>query len=75
MPPRLSKAEVRRSGLPSRSKVPGDSIDKDIHHESTGQMKLMKYLRESSYHRIKYSVANSLAALMRKWSEDECLLG
>ena len=28
----------------------------------------MKYLRENFYHRIEYSVANSLAALIRKWS-------
>ena len=44
--------------LPPRSNVPGDSIDEDIHHESTGQRKVMKYLKEN--------VANSLAALMRK---------
>ena len=44
MLPRLSEAEVRRCGLPSRSNVPGDSIDKDIHHESTGQRKAMKHL-------------------------------
>ena len=66
MLPRLSEAEVRRCGLPSKSIVPRDSIDKDIHHESTGQMKVMKYLRESYYHHIECSVANSLAALMRK---------
>ena len=30
-------------------------------------MEAKKYLRENSYHRIKYSVANSLAALMWKW--------
>ena len=52
--------------LPPRSNVPGDSIDEDIHYESTGQRKAMKYLRESCYHRIECFVANSLAALMRK---------
>ena len=30
-------------------------------------MEAKKYLRENSYHRIKCSVANSLAALMWKW--------
>ena len=62
MLPWLSEAEVRRCGLPSRSNVLGDSIDKDIHHESTGQRKVMKYLRENCYHRIECSIANSLAA-------------
>ena len=63
---RLSKAEVLRCGLPPRSKVLGDSIDKDMHHESTGQRKTMKYLRESCYHHIECFVANSLTALMKK---------
>ena len=65
MLPRLSKVEVR-SGLPSKNNVLGDSIDKDIHHESTGQRKVMKYLRESCYHCIECSVTNSLTALMWK---------
>ena len=43
--------------------VLGISVDKDAHHGSIGAM---KYLRESCYYRIKCSVANSLAALMRK---------
>jgi len=64
--PQLSKAEVRRRGLPSKSNVPGDFIGKDIYHESTRQRKVMKYLRESCYHRIKYSATNSLATLMWK---------
>ena len=66
MLPWLSEVEVRRCGLPSRSNVLGDSIDKNKHHESTGQRKTMKYLREICYHRIECFVANSLAALMRK---------
>ena len=49
------------------SNVPGDSIDNDTHHESTGQRGTMKYLRESYYHRIKYFTANSLTTLMWKW--------
>ena len=43
--------------------VLGVSIDKDARH---GGMGAMKYLRENCYHRIEYSVANSLTALMRK---------
>ena len=66
MLPWLSEADVRRCGLPSKSKIPGDSIEKDIHHESTGQRKAMKYLRESCYNYIECSVANSLATLMKK---------
>ena len=44
-----------------------DFIDKDTHHEGTGQRETMKYLRESCCHRIKCFVANSLIVLMRKW--------
>ena len=46
--------------------ITGGSIDKDVHYECTGGMEVRKYLRESCYHRIECSVANSLAALMRK---------
>ena len=60
------KAEVKRCRLPFRGNDPRDSIDEDTHHETTGQRKAMKYLRESCYHHIEYSVANSLAVLMRK---------
>ena len=49
-----------------QSNVPGDSIDNDTHHEGTGQRGTVKYVRENCYHHIEYSVANSLAALMRK---------
>ena len=67
MSPWLSKAKVRRCDLPSKSNVLEDSVEKDIHHKNTRQMKTMKYLRESCYHYIECSVANSLAILMRKW--------
>ena len=60
------QVEVRKCKLLSRSNVPGDSIDEDIHYESTRQKKTMKYLRESCCHRIECSVTNSLTALMRK---------
>ena len=46
--------------------VPGDSINKDTHHNGTRKNGTMKYLRESCYHRIECFVASSLAALMWK---------
>ena len=49
-----------------QSDVPGNSIDKDMPYELIGQMGFGKYLRESYYHHIECSSANSLAALMRK---------
>ena len=49
-----------------QSDVSRSSIDKDMHCERTGQMGAEKYLKKSRYHRIKCSVTNSLAALMRK---------
>ena len=49
-----------------RSNIPGNSIDKDMHYERTGQMGAVKYLRESYYNRIECSVTNSMATLMRK---------
>ena len=48
------------------SDILGNSINKDMHYERTGQVGVGKYLRESYYHRIECSVANSLAALLRK---------
>ena len=49
-----------------KSNVLDNSIDEDKYQKGTGQREAMKYLRESYYHRIKCSAANSLAALMRK---------
>ena len=46
--------------------IPGSSIDKDTYHEGTGRRRTTKYLRESYYHHIECSVANSLTAFMRK---------
>ena len=37
-------------------------------------MGAQKYLRESCYHRIEYSAANSLTALIRKWSLNSVFL-
>ena len=51
-----------------QSDLLGNSTDRDVNYERTGGMKAQKYLRESCYHHIECSVANSLAALMRKWS-------
>ena len=62
MLPRISKAEVRVR-LVIQSDTLKVSIGKDARH---GSMEVMKYLRESCYHRIKCFVANSLVALMRK---------
>jgi len=44
----------------------GSSINKNTYHEGTGKRGTTKYLRENYYHCIEYSVANSLAVLMRK---------
>ena len=49
-----------------QSDLPGSSNDRDVRHKRTRKMGTQKYLRESCYHRIEYSVANSLVALMRK---------
>ena len=46
--------------------VLGSSIDKSMYYERIGEMGARKYLREGCYHRIEYSTANALAALMRK---------
>ena len=69
--PRRNASSTEQSKGPKvwstiRGNVPGDSIDEDTHHESTGQREAIKYQRESYYHRIECSVANFLAALMRK---------
>ena len=49
-----------------QSDLPGSSNDRDVRHKRTRKMGTQKYLRESCYHRIEYSVANSLIALMRE---------
>ena len=49
-----------------KSNVLENSIDKDKYQEGTGQREAIKYLQESCYHDIECSVANLLAALMRK---------
>jgi len=63
--PWLSETEVRKSVL-SSGDLSGNSSDNDIHYERIGQLGGGKYLRESYYHRIECSIANSLATLMRK---------
>ena len=75
---RVKKSDPRRnasSGEQSRdhkvwsdvkSNVLDNSTDEDKYQKGIGQREAMKYLRESCYHRIKCSAANSLAALMRK---------
>ena len=59
-----SKDQKVRSAI--KSNVPGDSIVKDKYQEGTRQREVMKYLRESCYHRIECSTTNSLAAFMWK---------
>ena len=49
-----------------QSDIPRSFSDRDVHHKRTRKMGTQKYLRESCYHNIEYSVVNSLAALMRK---------
>ena len=59
----------RKSGINpnDQNDLPRNSSDMDVHHKRTRKMGTQKYLRESCYHHIECSVANSLAALMRKW--------
>ena len=78
MTEKVGKGELRRNVFSAKqskgqkvwsaiqSNVLGYLIDKNTHHESTGQREVMKYLRESCHHYIKCSTANSLAALMWK---------
>ena len=49
-----------------KSNIPGNSIVNDKYQEGTAQREAMKYLRESCYHYIECSAANSLATLMWK---------
>ena len=46
--------------------IRGNSIDKDIRYERTGQLGGGKYLRENCYHCIECSAVNPLTALMKK---------
>ena len=46
--------------------ISGSSIDKDMHYERIEGIGVRKCLRESCYHCIECSVANSLTVLMRK---------
>ena len=64
----LGKAKHRSSiDLNVQSDLPRSSSNRDVHHKHTRKMRTQKYLRESCYHSIECSVANCLAALMRKW--------
>ena len=63
----LGQAKHRSDIDPNdQSDLPGSSNDRDMHHKRTRKMETQKYLRESCYHRIEYSIVNSLVALMRK---------
>ena len=67
---RNTSSAKRSRGQKDWSTLKGDtskgSTDKDKHQGNIGQREAKKYLRESYYHHIKYSVANSLATLMWK---------
>ena len=54
--------------------LPGSSSNRDVPHKHTRRMGTQKYLGESCYHRIEYSVANSLTALIRKLSPNSTFL-
>ena len=65
--PRLSRAEVRRYGLTPRATswtIPLIRISIQKEHNKRRPWNIS---RESCYHLIKCSAANSLAALMKKW--------
>ena len=49
-----------------QSDLSGNFTDRDVNYECIGGMEAQKYLRENCYHRIECSVANSLAALIKK---------
>ena len=54
--------------MEAQGDLSGNSIDTDVNYKRTWGMEAQKYLREKCYHCIECSVANSLAALIRKWS-------
>ena len=63
----LGQAKHRSNIDPNdQSDLLGSSNDRDVRHKRTRKMGTQKYLRENYYHHIECSVANSLAALMRK---------
>ena len=63
----LGQAKHRSNIDPNdQSDIPGSFNDRDVRHKRTRRRGTPKYLRESCYHRIECSVANSLATLMRK---------
>ena len=63
----LEQAKHRSDIDPNdQSDIPRSFSDRDVRHKRTRRRGIPKYLRESYYHRIECSVANSLAALMRK---------
>ena len=50
-----------------QSNVLGSSIGTDKHYRDIGQKRVQNILGESCYHRIKFTAANSLTALMWRW--------
>ena len=62
----VEQSRGRKMWSAIKSNIPDRSMDKDKYQEGIGEKKAMKYLRKICYHRIEYSTANSLAALIRK---------
>ena len=63
----LDKRSTDRSVYPIvQGDILGNSTDKDMRYKRTRGIGAKKYLRESCYHCIECSIANFLAALMRK---------
>ena len=63
----LGQAKHRSDIDPNdQSDLLGSFNNRDVRHKRTRKMGIQKYQRESCYHRIECSIANSLAALMRK---------
>ena len=63
----LGQAKHRSNIDPNdQSDLLGSSNDRAVRHKRTRKMGTQKYLRENCYHSFEYSVANSLATLMRK---------
>ena len=60
----LNRVKVEGVDLPSRATFKEIILVMTNIRGGVGQRKANKYLRENCFHHIKYSIANSLAALM-----------
>ena len=63
----LGQAKHRSDIDPNdQSDHPGSSNNRDMRHKRIRKMGIQKYQRESYYYCIECSIANSMAALMRR---------